>query len=166
MAESGPVPEGGRRDAAGCRPGRPLSERPLSPSGGRRRTGARRSPGHLVRPLPRERDIARLVGMGWTNREVASEPYLSAKTVEYHLSKHLREVRPEEPTSAAGPAPAVLGSDRSGTTAPRRGAVARRPECHGHPPDAPDLGPRSRDRHRMMDVRDGTRGGDTGAIPG
>ncbi|MFJ1787054.1 AAA family ATPase [Streptomyces anulatus] len=34
----------------------------------------------------RERDIAGLVARGWTNREIAAELYLSAKTVEYHLA--------------------------------------------------------------------------------
>ncbi|MFF7176949.1 AAA family ATPase [Streptomyces sp. NPDC008121] len=34
----------------------------------------------------RERDIAGLVGRGWTNREIAAELYLSVKTVEYHLA--------------------------------------------------------------------------------
>ncbi|MFQ3560393.1 AAA family ATPase [Streptomyces gramineus] len=33
----------------------------------------------------RERDTARLVARGWTNREIAGELYLSTKTVEYHL---------------------------------------------------------------------------------
>ncbi|MET9670293.1 AAA family ATPase [Streptomyces sp. NPDC006475] len=33
----------------------------------------------------RERDIAGLVAIGWTNREIAARLYLSVKTVEYHL---------------------------------------------------------------------------------
>ncbi|WP_369275887.1 AAA family ATPase [Streptomyces sp. R11] len=34
----------------------------------------------------RERHVARLVGKGWTNQEVARELYVSSKTIEYHLS--------------------------------------------------------------------------------
>ncbi|AWW43188.1 LuxR family transcriptional regulator [Streptomyces cadmiisoli] len=33
----------------------------------------------------RERDVAGLVALGWTNREIAARLYLSVKTVEYHL---------------------------------------------------------------------------------
>ena len=36
---------------------------------------------------PRERDIARLVAGGMTNREVGDELYLSEKTVRNYLSK-------------------------------------------------------------------------------
>ena len=34
---------------------------------------------------PRERDVAALVRRGYTNKEVAAELFLTAKTVEYHL---------------------------------------------------------------------------------
>jgi LuxR family transcriptional regulator, maltose regulon positive regulatory protein len=34
---------------------------------------------------PRERDVAALVKHGYTNKEVASELFLTAKTVEFHL---------------------------------------------------------------------------------
>ena len=34
----------------------------------------------------REKDIAKLVARGWTNKEMAAELYVSSKTVEYHLS--------------------------------------------------------------------------------
>lgn len=33
----------------------------------------------------RERDVALLVGRGWTNREIAAALFVTAKTVEYHL---------------------------------------------------------------------------------
>ncbi|MEW2268473.1 helix-turn-helix transcriptional regulator [Streptomyces griseofuscus] len=33
----------------------------------------------------RERDVAQLVGQGWTNKEIARELYVTMKTVEYHL---------------------------------------------------------------------------------
>ncbi|MFD7859784.1 AAA family ATPase [Streptomyces microflavus] len=33
----------------------------------------------------REKDTARLVGRGWTNKEIAAELFVSTKTVEYHL---------------------------------------------------------------------------------
>ncbi|MEU9663743.1 helix-turn-helix transcriptional regulator [Streptomyces chartreusis] len=39
---------------------------------------------------PRERDIGRLIGRGLTNKEIASELFVSSKTVEYHLS-HIYE---------------------------------------------------------------------------
>lgn len=44
----------------------------------------------LIDPLiltPREEDVASLVACGYTNKEVAAELYLTAKTVEYHLGK-------------------------------------------------------------------------------
>lgn len=34
---------------------------------------------------PRERDVAALVRRGYTNKEVATELFLTAKTVEFHL---------------------------------------------------------------------------------
>ena len=53
---------------------------------------SKRPPGTLRRPatqLPRpsraELAVARLVATGLTNREVASQLYVSVKTVEYHL---------------------------------------------------------------------------------
>ncbi|MEU9919004.1 AAA family ATPase [Streptomyces sp. NPDC051001] len=40
----------------------------------------------------RERDIAHLIGRGLTNREIASELFLSVKTVEYHLGRIYRRL--------------------------------------------------------------------------
>ncbi|MFD8833137.1 LuxR C-terminal-related transcriptional regulator [Bacillus subtilis] len=34
---------------------------------------------------PRQREVARYIGMGMTNREIAEKIYVSPKTVEYHL---------------------------------------------------------------------------------
>ncbi|MCK2215264.1 LuxR C-terminal-related transcriptional regulator [Actinomadura sp. ATCC 31491] len=41
---------------------------------------------------PRERDVARLAASGRTNKEIAQELFLSAKTVERHLSSVLRKL--------------------------------------------------------------------------
>jgi DNA-binding CsgD family transcriptional regulator len=38
-----------------------------------------------TRLTPRERDVAALVRRGYTNKEVAAELFLTAKTVEFHL---------------------------------------------------------------------------------
>ncbi|WP_164493098.1 LuxR family transcriptional regulator [Streptomyces sp. ADI96-02] len=45
-------------------------------------TGAESFWGELT---DREKDTAKLVGRGWTNKEIAQELYVSTKTVEYHL---------------------------------------------------------------------------------
>jgi ATP/maltotriose-dependent transcriptional regulator MalT len=53
-----------------------------------RAVGIRSRPEGKPRPLDltaREQDVAALVGRGMTNREVATELYVSEKTVEYHL---------------------------------------------------------------------------------
>ena len=47
----------------------------------------RRDPGAAVELTPQERRIARFVSEGSSNKEVASQLFLSPKTVEYHLSK-------------------------------------------------------------------------------
>ncbi|MFD5571220.1 helix-turn-helix transcriptional regulator [Streptomyces cadmiisoli] len=46
--------------------------------------------GRPFRLTDRERDIAHLIGRGLTNKEIASELFVSPKTVEYHLS-HIYE---------------------------------------------------------------------------
>jgi len=57
----------------------------------RRRPGRRTTPGDdpssLALLTDRERAVATLVAAGHTNREVASALYLSARTVESHLTR-------------------------------------------------------------------------------
>lgn len=52
--------------------------------GGRRRYGRKLS--------PREADVARLAGMGWTNRDIADELFISPHTVAGHVSSARRKV--------------------------------------------------------------------------
>lgn len=51
-----------------------------------RRPQAGRRKGYAVELSQREREIALLVGRGYTNREISSMLFISTKTVEYHLS--------------------------------------------------------------------------------
>ncbi|WP_331618179.1 ATP-binding protein [Streptomyces sp. CA-278952] len=77
---------GAVRDAARCRSA--LRERgagaPPGPRRGRRGYGNELS--------PRERDVARLVATGHTNREIADVLFLSPRTVEQHVAKVLRKL--------------------------------------------------------------------------
>lgn len=50
-----------------------------------RACGLQSSPADPLRLTPREEDVAALVVRGYTNKDVAAELYLTAKTVEYHL---------------------------------------------------------------------------------
>jgi DNA-binding NarL/FixJ family response regulator len=59
-------------------------ERELAASGLRPSRGAARVGAELT---PQERAVAELVARGLTNREVAAELVVSAKTVERHLSR-------------------------------------------------------------------------------
>ncbi|WP_175436237.1 helix-turn-helix domain-containing protein [Streptomyces hawaiiensis] len=42
--------------------------------------------------IDRERDIAQLIGGGLTNGEIAARPFVSRKTVGYHLSHICQEL--------------------------------------------------------------------------
>ncbi|SDO97169.1 regulatory protein, luxR family [Actinopolyspora xinjiangensis] len=76
---------GADRDAARCR--RLLRGSGVSPPSSRR---GRRGYGDEL--SPRERDVARLVGLGNTNREIASILFLSPRTVEQHVAKVMRKL--------------------------------------------------------------------------
>lgn len=74
-----------RLNRMGARPWIERCERELTACGLRPRK--RSQPGTDVALTPQERMVARLVAQGRTNRQVADELYVSAKTVEHHLSR-------------------------------------------------------------------------------
>ncbi|MCI3934582.1 ATP-binding protein [Streptomyces sp. AN091965] len=76
---------GATRDAARCRRVLRGHNVPLPSRRGRRGYGDELS--------PREREVARLVALGHTNREIADVLFLSPRTVEQHVAKVLRKLR-------------------------------------------------------------------------
>ncbi|MFW6723186.1 ATP-binding protein [Streptomyces sp. MAR4 CNY-716] len=75
---------GAVRDAARCRRVLRGNNVPLPSRRGRRGYGDQLS--------PREREVARLVALGHTNRQIADVLYLSPRTVEQHVAKLLRKL--------------------------------------------------------------------------
>ncbi|MGA4844043.1 ATP-binding protein [Streptomyces sp. G45] len=76
---------GATRDAARCRRVLRGHNVPLPSRRGRRGYGDQLS--------PREREVARLVALGHTNRQIADVLFLSPRTVEQHVAKVLRKLR-------------------------------------------------------------------------
>ncbi|NYH79208.1 DNA-binding CsgD family transcriptional regulator/tetratricopeptide (TPR) repeat protein [Actinopolyspora biskrensis] len=75
---------GATGDAARCRHSLRCTGRPLSSRRGRKGYGKELS--------PREREVAKLVARGRTNREIASALFLSPRTVEQHVAKAIRKL--------------------------------------------------------------------------
>ncbi|AZM47392.1 helix-turn-helix transcriptional regulator [Streptomyces sp. WAC 06738] len=96
---------GAIRDAARCRRVLRGHNVPLPSRRGRRGYGDQLS--------PREREVARLVALGHTNREIADVLFLSPRTVEQHVAKLLRKLHVgsrSEVAEAAGRAEAPGGA--------------------------------------------------------
>ncbi|WBB57780.1 AAA family ATPase [Streptomyces sp. WMMC500] len=84
---------GAIRDAARCRRVLRGNNVPLPSRRGRRGYGDQLS--------PREREVARLVALGHTNRQIADVLYLSPRTVEQHVAKLLRKLHVGSRTEVA-----------------------------------------------------------------
>lgn len=87
---------GATRDAARCRRELRGSGHATPSHRGRRGYGDRLS--------PREAEVARLVALGHTNREIADVLFLSPRTVEQHVAKVLRKLGLTSRGDVAGPA--------------------------------------------------------------
>jgi DNA-binding NarL/FixJ family response regulator len=65
----------------------PWEERARSELRATGETTRKRDPGTVAQLTPQEEQIARLVGEGGSNKEIAAQLFLSPRTVEYHLRK-------------------------------------------------------------------------------
>ncbi|NSC20755.1 AAA family ATPase [Streptomyces albus subsp. chlorinus] len=112
---------GAIRDAARCRSALRQSGTRLPSRRGRRGYGGALS--------PREREVARLVALGRTNRQIAEVLFLSPRTVEQHVARVLRKLNVASRAEVAalspaaleppGPAPGAPGPSRTGADGAR-----------------------------------------------
>ncbi|NEB13166.1 helix-turn-helix transcriptional regulator, partial [Streptomyces coelicoflavus] len=69
---------------------------------------------------PREREVARLVSLGHTNREIADVLFLSPRTIEQHVAKVLRKLgvssRADVPAEVPAEAPADVPAGGASNT--------------------------------------------------
>ena len=64
-----------------------------TPSRARRTRGAGRSRSRPGRAHPREREVLKLIAAGYAYKEIASQLFISVKTVETHVSAVLRKLQ-------------------------------------------------------------------------